>query len=196
MKNIAVLTIIIFFITAGLFGEDIRFNFYFNPSYSLSKKTKIAVLNMECQPGWSTNADTNFTQTVEKKNIEKLEFAFLESGLTLVERSKLDNLIAEKKLSLVGLTESDSQKIGNFLNADIVVFGLIPAWSYYHANDTALIQIMIKAIDVNTGQIIFKAMFNHQFKTNGPNFRYEISKIEDKIYYDLFENELKKRIVD
>ena len=195
MKKIMTGSFIALICITCLFAEDIYSRFYFMEGYSISKKTRIAVLNFECNPGWSTtNEDKNFLRTIEKKNIEKMEMVLLESGFTLVERIKLEKLLEEKKLSLAGLTDSRSQEIGSFLNADIVVFGLIPSWTFYQSRKTGTIEMIIKAIDVNTGNIVFKAVYNHQFKTENDTFRYDISKIEDIIYFNLLENELKKRI--
>jgi len=195
MKKSVIVLVLVFCCVAHAIAEDIYSQFYFQDGYGVSKKTKVAVLNFECNPGWSSG-DGTYLRTIEKKNLEKLETVLLQSGFSLVERNRLEKLLDEKKLSLAGLTDSKYQEIGSFLNADIVVFGLIPSWTYFQGRKTGTIEIMIKAIDVNTGGIVFKAIYNHQFKTDDETFRYDISKVEDRIYFELFGKELRKRIGD
>jgi len=92
---------------------------------------------------------------------DRFETAFLEAGHRVVERSMIDKLISELKFSMSGLTEQLGIKVGKMLDADIVIFGAVT--SYYRVMWGPVVYttvgLSIKAVDVETGVIIWKG--NH-----------------------------------
>ncbi|MCG2821362.1 MAG: CsgG/HfaB family protein [Candidatus Atribacteria bacterium] len=89
---------------------------------------------------------------------DSFETAFLEVGHRVVERNMIDKLIAELEFSMSGLTEQLGIKVGKMFDADIVIFGTVK--SYYRIIwgpiVYATVGFSIKAVDVETGVIVWK----------------------------------------
>jgi hypothetical protein len=83
-------------------------------------------------------------------------------------------------------------KLGKMLAADIIVTGSIPLWSYHEKIKKGYIEILIKGIVVETGEIAFKASFSTQINTSGDEFRFQMAQLETKIYKIFGENMEKK----
>lgn len=67
-------------------------------------------------------------------------------GPTVIERSQLDKILEETKLSLLGLTDaSNASKVGKMLGADLVVVGSV-------AETGENISISVRAVDAGTGE--------------------------------------------
>ncbi len=92
----------------------------------------------------------------------KFSAALSEKGsLTLVEREKLDSIMREKELSMIGIIESrDAQKIGNILSVDAVITG-----SLYRTEKGA--EITVKAIDTKSGKIIRVVSYSYSYHDSG-----------------------------
>ncbi|MBN1847124.1 MAG: hypothetical protein JW932_00915 [Deltaproteobacteria bacterium] len=67
-------------------------------------------------------------------------------GFRVIERSRLNKVLEEKKLSLAGITQEEEKEIGTLLNVDAIVSGTI-----VHFDDFE--EIHARMIDVNTGEI-------------------------------------------
>ncbi|MBU4186081.1 MAG: CsgG/HfaB family protein [Proteobacteria bacterium] len=89
---------------------------------------------------------------------DRFETALLEAGHRVVERSMIDKLISELEFSMSGLTEQLGIKVGKMLDADVVIFGAVT--SYYRVIWGPVVYttvgLSIKAVDVETGVIIWK----------------------------------------
>ncbi len=92
-------------------------NIAMNQNYDVRKIEKIAVLGiagLENQPG--------IGQTVANE----LNFAFLQYGFNVVERSYINRLLAEQKLGVSGVIAADNiKKIGQMLGTEVIVVGSV-----------------------------------------------------------------------
>jgi TolB-like protein len=73
---------------------------------------------------------------------------FQSKAVSLIERQKLDVLVKEQSLSLIGLTTTDANRIGNLLNADLVCLGKLNRQKEGFALSTRI-------VDIKTGDIKF-----------------------------------------
>lgn len=106
---------------------------------------------------------------------DAIETVFLGFGYNVVERSKLNQVIKEQKLSLTGLTKEDEVKVGKLLNADVVVIGAVTGYMQGQTNTSVVRELYgndnfgniiitqfgfsIKGIHVETGVILFSGTF-------------------------------------
>jgi len=183
MKKLIILIAVLMLSTAAEGGESVNSDVYLNKKIKITKNTRFAVLPFELTASWAqVPNETSTKKSVESKNTEKFELSLLSAGVTVIERNKLDTLLSEQSLSKTGLTESDSIKIGKMLSADIVVLGTIPLWSYHNDIKKGFIEILIKGIAVETGEIVFKTAFDSKIITTYDDFRYDMAQLETKSY--------------
>lgn len=85
----------------------------------------------------------------------------MESGYNIVDRSKIETIIDEQKLSLAGLSkEAQGVKVGELVGADAILLTEITA------NTLSSIRLFTeeaKLVSVKTGEILFIANFNATF---------------------------------
>lgn len=67
-------------------------------------------------------------------------------GIRVIERSQLNRVLEEKKLSLVGITQDEEKEIGTILNIDAIISGTIVHFDEYE-------EIHARMVDVTTGEI-------------------------------------------
>jgi hypothetical protein len=186
MRKIVMIVVVVL-IVAVTADAGINSNIFFNNKIKITRDTKFVVLPFELTASWR-NPPTDITRKmIETKNTEKCEISLFKAGVAVIERNRLDKVLSEQALSQTGITENDSIKIGKILSGDIVVMGIIPAWTYYKNVKRGHIEIIIKGVDVETGEVVFKAIFNSKFHTAEGKFRYDISQLETKIYKALGE---------
>ena len=164
-------------------GDGINSDIYFNKSVHITQNTKFVVLPFILTASWAqTPNEASTKKNVEDKNTEKFELSLLNAGVKVIERNKLDKLLSEQSLSKTGITESDSIKLGKILSADVIVLGTIPMWTYYEKTNKGFIEILIKGVVVETGEIIFKTVFDSKINTTYDDFRYDMAQLETKSY--------------
>jgi hypothetical protein len=142
---------------------------------------KAAVLDFMVTVVWGDKKETTDTELKRNfafKNREKMEMALLQAGFNLIERSKINKIIKEQNLIKSGLSENNIIEIGRLLNADIVVFGTIPQWSFYRSTDDGYLEIITKGICVDSGAVVFKGTISHHFISTMGRFRYDIALFE------------------
>ncbi|PJZ55533.1 hypothetical protein CH367_18805 [Leptospira barantonii] len=87
-----------------------------------------------------------------------IESIFLRHGLSLVERNRLNPVIAEIQLSLSGLTESSRLQLGKLLNADRLI--LMDDFDYVQGPQSSSskdgkIAFSLRCLEVQTGRILW-----------------------------------------
>ncbi|MEI1278937.1 hypothetical protein V6Z05_11475 [Leptospira venezuelensis] len=84
-----------------------------------------------------------------------LQSGFLENGLSLVERKRLDKVISEIQLSNSGITENTRLKLGKLLEADRLIFVEDFSAKLLGKGKPADIFFSVRCTDVLTGKIIW-----------------------------------------
>lgn len=101
----------------------------------------------------------------------------LSEGITVVERSKIDKLIEEQRLSLSGFTAGNgdtSANVGELIGADYFVFGAVTG-----ADDT--FSIAMRVVDVKTGE----AVLTDSDRTNLSGYTMSLMRMTYNIAYRL-----------
>lgn len=81
---------------------------------------------------------------------------FLETGLNVVEREKIDSILKEMQLERSGLIDSSRMaELGRMLNADYLLTGM--GEIHNHGKSTFLISTTVRLIHVETGEIVLVA---------------------------------------
>jgi hypothetical protein len=90
----------------------------------------------------------------------ELESSFVQRGLQMVERKRLDRVFEEIKFSNSGLTENSRTKIGSLLNAERVI--LLSDLNYKRNDISGLeIKFSIRCVDVKSGKIFWTKNVNY-----------------------------------
>lgn len=163
--------------------DGINSDIYVNKKFNISQNTRFAVMPFALTASWAQAQNEESTKkNVEDKNTDKFELSLLNAGVKVIERNKLERIFSEQTFSKTGLTEADSIKLGKMLSADVVVLGTIPIWTYYDKTHKGFIEILIKGVAVETGEIVFKVMFDAKINTTDDDFRYDMAQLETKSY--------------
>jgi curli biogenesis system outer membrane secretion channel CsgG len=105
---------------------------------------------------------------------DAFESAFLETGARIVERSQLDKALSEAALANSGLSENDSVALGRLVSANAVVLGAV---TEYHkggfGSKATTVSVSVKAIDVETGTILWKGQGTYTGATMGREYSIE-----------------------
>lgn len=105
---------------------------------------------------------------------DAFESAFLETGARIVERSQLDKAIQEAAFANSGLTENDGVALGKLVSANAVVLGSV---TEYHkggfGSKATTVSVSVKAIDVETGTIIWKGQSTYTGASMGREYTIE-----------------------
>ncbi len=139
------------------FNFELKENSYIDPNLSKYHVQSYVVLPVEHHVQW-LNERGSQSEGVVKRNIDKIELMIMRLGKDCVERSKLDAILQEQKLSLTGLTNEKAQYVGKLINADAVIITSIPAMGMYHTESMFFEDIDIKAVSVSTGKILWKSL--------------------------------------
>lgn len=119
----------------------------------------VAVIPFEAKPG----VDANVANEAESA----FSRALLDLGYILVERSKLDKILEEQRLSLTGLTESDAIKVGNLAGAQAILIGtvlknyqetkMIKEYDSEPAKEMNLLHFVMncRMVNVSSGSVLF-----------------------------------------
>ena len=126
-----------------------------------------------------TNTTGRYLPGIEEAAGEMLNVLLVESGkVTLVERSKLSEIITEQKYALTGLMDLDqsSVQLGRLLGAEYLVTGSITSFdqetTYFRgygistAKVVSQMSVSLRVLDVNTGSISFATSFSSSHQEN------------------------------
>ncbi|MCK5249381.1 MAG: hypothetical protein KAJ98_05410 [Spirochaetaceae bacterium] len=121
--------------------------------YQLSENTEdsvIAVYSFK-EDGEESRISTYFENALPTALVAAIED--VELDLTVVSRSKIDQILQESEFQRSGLVnESEQIRIGQFLGADYIITGTIDL--NYEAEDYTEFTLIIQVLDVEEGSII------------------------------------------
>lgn len=118
----------------------------------------IAVLNLTDAPGAPTSGTT----------VASLLATFLgDTGITIVERTRLEQIFDEQKRQLTSSEEKiDALKVGRLAGAKAVVVGDVGRWQYN--GQVSNVSISLRMIDVETGAILYNGIGYWPEPVKGP----------------------------
>ena len=146
-------------------------------------------------PNVKTIAISDFTSTLGYRYNEDPALAFsntltqvlINNGFyKVIERGQLNQIMAEQQLSISGLTQEGSQKIGKLLGVDAIITGVISDYTTHDTGDwinvkrwnskekkyyyikmykvirKARVEVTFKIIDITTGQILVSKTYSRE----------------------------------
>ncbi|EPG74782.1 curli production assembly/transport component CsgG domain protein [Leptospira fainei serovar Hurstbridge str. BUT 6] len=153
-------------------------------------KDKYVVFPFEMAEGLKQNeAVANRRKNIEARNREKAELALVKTGLTVLERSKVDKLLNEMTFGKTGVTESDGLNIGKLLNSNFALFGKITNYNVARRGVRVrfMAEVIVKAVDIESGVIAWEAILKGHMPFN--NGEQTILDAENTMY-ELFSKKL------
>lgn len=134
-----------------------------NPSFrSIDTKTRshlilpFTVTDPEYQTAYAAPAKAS----TQKLLAEWFESSMIQAGYSLVDRSRLPDVLKELALAETGLTQDSGLHIGQLMSAQVVVFGVVPIARNKAGNQSGSTVYSLKAVDVETSAIIWKLDLN------------------------------------
>ncbi len=108
---------------------------------------------------------------------DKVETVLVNKKVTVVERTRMDEILKELKLSQSGLTPSDQLQIGSMLNATNLILGEI--LEVNHGDST--VEFSIRNIELESGKIIWKYEFTLDESNLSQSLSLAMKELESKI---------------
>ncbi|AAS71297.1 conserved hypothetical protein [Leptospira interrogans serovar Copenhageni str. Fiocruz L1-130] len=119
----------------------------------------------------------------ESRSYEKLELAILGYGGKIQEKYKLEKLFRSEIESENSLNEEKGIQIAKQLNGDVAVFTDIT--DYGTASGNSVLEVTVKAIEVDSGEVVWKAIYSG--KALGLQDNIDLSILESEIFEHLTE---------
>ncbi len=130
-----------------------------------------------------------------KRNIDKIELMVMRLGSECVERTNLNSILNERKISPSNIANENAQTVGKLMSADAVVI-TTNSQKVYHATRTYVTDIDIKAVSVVSGNILWQSHLNGSVSVDA-----SLTNLHELIYdtletklYNALEDKLQKVI--
>lgn len=128
-----------------------------SPSFNFNKQKKLAVMPFK---GKAYDAAKAPYFVVEEQISDMFAMRLMGAGFSIVERTQLERILSEQKLSASGLlSDSDINKIGKLMNVDLLVMGNLDKNTFNTLYQTAT----VKFLDVETGEVLINMVCTNIF---------------------------------
>ncbi|MEK6645578.1 MAG: PDZ domain-containing protein [Candidatus Firestonebacteria bacterium] len=131
----------------------------------------------------------------DKSLADALVTVFIHFGKKVIERTNIDKILGEQKLSLTGILEkSDYKKLGKISNVDFIVFCSVGSSTekYYGKRFDSVNNINVKMIEIETGEVVLSIQAekpsNFTFSDIANEIGWSIRKQFDLYDINLWEN--------
>jgi curli biogenesis system outer membrane secretion channel CsgG len=96
------------------------------------------------------------SKDVIAESVDVFSMELFDAGINVIDRTLVDKVLSEQKISLSGLMENeDYQKIGKLVNADAILWGSI---SLVRQIGRRQAEISVRLIDVGTGTVVYTSI--------------------------------------
>ena len=158
LAGITGMVLAILLLLAATSRADVRLRDNYQQSYDFSKVKSIVVLPF--YESYRSATDILFgpvnSKDVIPESVDVFSMELFDAGINVIDRTLLDKVMDEQKLSLSGLMEKqDYQKIGKLVNADLILWGSISLVKQIGKRSG---NISIRLIDVGTGTVVYTAV--------------------------------------
>jgi curli biogenesis system outer membrane secretion channel CsgG len=164
MKKIIAIVTMVFLLTGcyTIYKKNSDFNskelsVIVSPNFNFNKQKKLAVIPFKGKAYDSLQSP----YFIEEEQISDM-FAtrLMGIGFSIVERTQLQSILSEQKLSASGLlSKSDINKIGKLMDVDMLVMGNLDKNTYNTLYSTAT----VKFIDIETGEVLINMVCTNIF---------------------------------
>jgi hypothetical protein len=139
---------------------------------------------------YNTEKWKSFRNTREQQMTELFETYLIKYGKTIVDRSRVNQLLKEMNFNQTGLSTEDGKRIGKMANADVMLFGTISRLTWWTDTKTILIITSIKAIHVESGILLWKGDLDGSINygnspTSGES---EVQELSRRLFDELLSN--------
>lgn len=139
-------------------AAEVRLRDNYQQSYDFSKVKSIVVLPF--YESYRSVTDILFgpvdAKDVIPESVDVLAMELLDAGVNVIDRTLLETVLDEQKLSLSGLMEKqDYQKIGKLVNADVILWGSISLVKQIGKRSG---KIALRLIDVGKGTVVYTSV--------------------------------------
>jgi len=149
--------------------DGVKISYKYDKTFDFKNKLKtLVIFPFSCNyysttdegKGFAIGGLMNFEQKVTKdttfldETSDVLGMELFDSGIKVLDRTFLERILKEQKLSLTGITDSNAKAIGKIMNADAFLWGTV-SLTKSMANRTG--KISVRIIDVETGNTVFIA---------------------------------------
>jgi hypothetical protein len=164
MKKIIAIFTMIFLLTGcyTIYKKNSDFNskelsVIVSPNFNLNKHEKLAIIPFKGK-AYDTLQAPYFI--AEEQISDMFATRLMDVGFSIVERTQLQGILSEQKLSASGLlSKSDINKIGKLLDVDILVMGNLDKNTFNTSYQTAT----VKFIDIETGEVLINMVCTNIF---------------------------------
>jgi curli biogenesis system outer membrane secretion channel CsgG len=164
MKKIIALFTMVFLLTGcyTIYKKNSDFNskelsVIVSPNFNFNKHKKLAVMPFK---GKAYDPARAPYFVVEEQISDMFATRLMGVGFSIVERTQLERILSEQKLSTSGLlSQSDINKIGKLMNVDMLVMGNLDKNSFNTLYQTAT----VKFIDIETGEVLINMLCTNIF---------------------------------
>jgi curli biogenesis system outer membrane secretion channel CsgG len=164
MKKIIALFTMVFLLTGcyTIYKKNSDFNskelsVIVSPNFNFNKHKKLAVMPFK---GKAYDPARAPYFVVEEQISDMFATRLMGVGFSIVERTQLERILSEQKLSASGLlSQSDINKIGKLMNVDMLVMGNLDKNSFNTLYQTAT----VKFIDIETGEVLINMLCTNIF---------------------------------
>lgn len=137
---------------------DVHLKDKYQQNYDFSKIKSIVVLPFS--ETYKSATDIVFgpvhSKDVIAESVDVFSIELLDVGINVIDRTLLDKVLSEQKLSLSGLMEKqDYQKIGKLVNADAILWGSV---SLVKQIGKRRGEVSVRLIDVGTGTVVYTSI--------------------------------------
>ncbi|WP_165783448.1 hypothetical protein [Leptospira ellisii] len=150
--------------------------------FTPQKKSKHVVFPVQVRSGWLLKEQSSEQKKfVESRSFEKLELAILNYGGNIQEKYNAEKQFRSVLETEKNFTEETGIKIAKQLKGEVAVFTEMT--DYGTASGNSILELTVKAMDVDSGSILWKGIFSG--KAFGLQDNIDLSILESEIFEQL-----------
>lgn len=152
--------------------------------FHTGKKIRHVIFPVRIRSSWLIkNENAEQKKFLESRSYEKLEMAILKYGGKIQEKYNAEKQFRSAFETDNSFSEEKGIQIAKQLQGDVVVFTEVT--DYGTASGNSILEVTVKAIDVDSGEIVWKAIYSG--KARGLQDNIDLSILETEIFEHLAE---------
>ncbi|PJZ59385.1 hypothetical protein CH367_03995 [Leptospira barantonii] len=152
--------------------------------FTPDKKSRHVIFPVQIRTGWlMKNQNADQKKFLESRSYEKLELTILEYGGKVQDKYNAEKQYRTAFAAENSFSEERGIQIAKQLKGDVVVF--TDMTDFGTASGNSVMEVTVKAMDVDNGEILWKAIYSG--KARGLQDNIDISILESEIFEQLTE---------
>ncbi|WP_061224740.1 hypothetical protein [Leptospira weilii] len=183
-KSLFYLLLLFVFIQCSSSKNSILGTVFVRKGFTPEKKIRHVIFPVRIRSSWLIkNENAEQKKFLESRSYEKLEMAILKYGGKIQEKYKAEKQFRSAFEADNSFSEEKGIQIAKHLQGDVVVFTEVT--DYGTASGNSILEVTVKAIDVDSGEIVWKAIYSG--KARGLQDNIDLSILESEIFEHLAE---------